>query len=85
VPRNARNSRRSAHNAGHVATGVESSIPSATLQGREVTVAVTMHVLDVGEAVARLRPAAVEDRDHVASFDGLLDRVSPDEMRSADY
>ena len=73
------------HDTGHVTAGVERGIPSATLQGREATVAITVHVLDVREAVTRLRPAAVEDRDLVAPFDGMLDRMPPDEMCSADH
>jgi hypothetical protein len=44
-----------------------------------------VHVLDVGEAVAGLRLAAVEHRDLVAAADGLLDRVPPDEARSTDH
>jgi hypothetical protein len=70
---------------GDVAAGVESGIPGATLQGREATVAVAVHVLDVGETVARLGLTAVEHRDLVAAFDSLLDRVPPDEARSTDY
>jgi len=76
---------RLAHEAGHVTAGVECGIPDATVQGREATVAITVQVLDVGKAVTRLRLAAVEHRDLVAPFDGMLDRMPPDEMRSADH
>jgi len=78
-------SRGLAHHAGHVAAGVERGIPGATLQWRKATVAIAVHVLDVGEAVTRLQPAAVEHRDLVATSDGPLDRMPPDEMRSADH
>jgi hypothetical protein len=83
--REARQPYRLAHHAGHVAACVERGIPSATLQGREATVAITVHVLDVGVAVTRLILAAVEHRDLVAPFDGMLDRMAPDEMCSADH
>jgi hypothetical protein len=83
--RDARQPRRLAHDARHVAAGVERGFPGAIVQERQATVAVAVHVLNVGEAVAGLRLAAVEHRDLVAAADGLLDRVPPDEARSTDY
>ena len=74
---------RGAHDARHVARGVEGGFPRPTLEGREIAVPVALEPLNLRKQI-RVRSTAVEKRHLVPSLERGLDEVAADEQRAAE-
>ena len=72
------------HDARHVAARVDDRVECASFERGQVTVTVTVQLLDVRE---QLGPglAAVEERDAVTTFERRVDDVAAEELRSAEH
>src|SRR5260370_10186207 len=74
---------RGSHDTRHIATEIDSRIPTPSLQRAQISSAVTMQLLDFGEKV-RIGAPAIEKRQTMSGAKGGLDDMASKKLRATD-
>ncbi len=75
--------RRSPHDSGHVAGGIDDRVPLPALEDVEPAVPIADQFLDLGEQT-RIGPTSIEQGRHVTARQRGLDHVGADEAGASD-